>query len=200
VLFKIKLQRWRGAVWIEDQMPWVVAAGTREDGSPDDFYKTLENQAARARAEYNRTHTSKVPGRTYVAELLPDQDDRLRHQLEDAARFRADLIATVRALTVGALRDGHEHAADYPNFRLGLLVRADEGHETYAAVRITGSVPDDLIAVILRNVPGCDPQSWWPEASLPARHLMPAEQAWSTLMDPKAAATLLEQMDDDQMG
>jgi hypothetical protein len=198
VFFKVKVQRWRGAVWIEEQLPWVVAAGSREDGSQDDFYKALENQAARARAEYNRTHTSTLPGSTYAADLLPDEDDRLRYQLEAGARFRTNLVTTVRELTAGSLRDGHEHAADYSSFRLGLLVRADEGHETYVAVRITGSVPDDLTAVILRNVPGCDPQSWWPEASLPARHLMPAEQAWSTLMDLNAAADLLDQMDTDE--
>ena len=197
VLFKVKVQRWRGAVWTEEQLPWVVAAGSREDGSQGDFYKALENQAVRARAEYNKTHTSSLPGSTYVTDLLPEQDDRLRYRLEEVARFRTDLITTVRELTAGSLHDGHEHAADYPNFRLGLLVRADEGHETYVAVRITGSVPADLTAVILRNVPGCDPQSWWPEAALPARHLMPAEQAWSTLMDLKAAAALLEQIDDE---
>jgi hypothetical protein len=200
VLFKVKVQRWRGAVWIEEQLPWVVAAGWREDGSQDDFYKALENQAVRARADYNRIHTPALPGSTYVAELLPRQEDRQRYQLEAGARFRNALVATVRELTAGSLRDGHEHAADYQGFRLGLLVRADEGHATYVAVRITGSVPDGLTAVILRNVPGCDPQSWWPEASLPARHLMPAEQAWSTLMEPRAAAELLEQMDRDEAG
>jgi hypothetical protein len=200
VLFKVKVQRWRGAVWTEEQLPWVVAAGCREDGSQDDFYKALESQAVRARAEYNRTHTPALSGSTYIAELLPGQDDRQRYRLEAGARFRTALVATVRELTAGSLRDGHEHAADYQGFRLGLLVRADEGHATYVAVRITGPIPDDLTAVILRNVPGCDPKSWWPEASLPARHLLPAEQAWSTLMDPQAAAGLLEQLGGDEAG
>lgn len=197
VLFKVKVQRWRGAVWTEEQLPWVVAAGYREDGSQDDFYKALENQATRARADYNRTHTPALPGDTYVGDLLPAEEDRQRYRLEAAARFRTELVAKIRELTAGSLGDGHEHAADFQSFRLGLLVRADEGHETYVAVRITGSVSEDLTAVILRSVPGCDPQSWWPEASLPIRHLLPAEQAWSTLMDPKAAAGLLEQMDSD---
>jgi hypothetical protein len=76
-------------------------------------------------------------------------------------------------------------------FRLGILVRADDGHETYVAVRITGSVPDDLTAIVLRHVPGCEPTDWYPEYALPSRSLLPAEQAWSTLMDPKAAAELL---------
>jgi hypothetical protein len=38
VLFKVKAQRWRGAVWVDGGIPWLVAAGQREEGSPDDFY------------------------------------------------------------------------------------------------------------------------------------------------------------------
>jgi hypothetical protein len=31
VLFKVKVQRWRGAVWIDADLPWLVAAGVREE-------------------------------------------------------------------------------------------------------------------------------------------------------------------------
>jgi hypothetical protein len=35
VLFKVKVQRWRGAVWMAgDGIPWLVAAGQREEGRP----------------------------------------------------------------------------------------------------------------------------------------------------------------------
>lgn len=35
VLFKVKVQRWRGAAWMaDDGIPWLVAAGQREEGSP----------------------------------------------------------------------------------------------------------------------------------------------------------------------
>src|SRR5450756_861314 len=44
VLFKVKVQRWRDAVWADAGIPWLVAAGQREEGSPDDFYAS---QAAR---------------------------------------------------------------------------------------------------------------------------------------------------------
>lgn len=39
VLFKVKVQRWRGAVWAETDLdlPWLIAAGQREDGSSEDF-------------------------------------------------------------------------------------------------------------------------------------------------------------------
>jgi hypothetical protein len=61
------------------------------------------------------------------------------------------------------------------------------------AIRITGSVDTDLSATILSRVPGCDPAAWFPEYALPERELLPAEQAWSNIMDPKAAAQLLEE-------
>ncbi|WP_250291108.1 hypothetical protein [Frankia sp. CiP1_Cm_nod1] len=50
-------------------------------------------------------------------------------------------------------------------------------------------------AVILSRVPGCATDGWFPEHALPERHLLPAEQAWSNLMDPKAAAHLLDDQD-----
>lgn len=51
----------------------------------------------------------------------------------------------------------------------------------------------DLVTSILNRVPGCDPGAWLPEYALPERELLPAEQAWSNLMDPKAAARLLDE-------
>ncbi|CAO5187803.1 hypothetical protein FAIPA1_690011 [Frankia sp. AiPs1] len=49
--------------------------------------------------------------------------------------------------------------------------------------------------MILSRVPGCAADGWFPEYALPERHLLPAEQAWSNLMDPKAAARLLANQD-----
>lgn len=193
ILFKVKVQRWRGAVWTDKDQPWLIAAGQREDGSPDDFYSALESNAKAARARYNAEHRQSLAGKTYVGHLLPGQDDRDRYQLEAGTRLVRRLASAITELTRGSLHDGHEHAADFATFRLGILVRADDGHETYVAVRITGSVPDDLTAVILCHVPGCEPADWYPEYALPSRSLLPAEQAWSTLMDPKAAAELLNE-------
>lgn len=193
ILFKVKARRWRGAVWVGEDLPWIVAAGHREDGSPDDFYAGLETNTKTARARYNAEHTKPLLNKTYVGYLLPAPDDYDRYRLEAGTRLVRRLAVVIRELTRGTLYDGHEHAADFPTFRLGILVRAEDGHEAYTAVRITGSVPDDLATVILRHIPGCDPKSWYPEYSLPTRSLLPAEQAWSTLMDPKAAAELLNE-------
>ncbi|WP_214105012.1 hypothetical protein [Acrocarpospora catenulata] len=57
VLLKVKIQRWRGAVWQDNRCPWLVAAGRREDGSPDDFYAALAERARQARKAYNSSHT-----------------------------------------------------------------------------------------------------------------------------------------------
>jgi hypothetical protein len=61
----------------------------------------------------------------------------------------------------GSLRDGHEHAADFPGFRLDIIVRSEDGHETYVAIRIGGSVPKGITALILTRVPGCEPDAWF---------------------------------------
>lgn len=193
IVFKVKVQRWRGAVWTDKDLPWLIAAGQREDGSLDDFYSALETNAQAARARYNTDHRQPLVSKTYVGHFLPDQDDRDRYQLEAGTRLVRRLASAIRELTRGSLHDGHEHAADFATFRLGILVRAEDGHETYVAVRITGSVPDDLTAIVLRHVPGCEPTGWYPEYALPSRSLLPAEQAWSTLMEPKAAAELLNE-------
>lgn len=197
VLFKVKVGRWRGAVFVDEPESevetWLVSAGTREDGSADDFYAALHAQAKSARQRYNAENDKPLTTDTYSAYLSPNADDYDRWRVEAAVRFASRLDRVIRELVKGALRDGHEHAADLAGFRLGIIVRAENGHETYAAIRITGSVPQNLTAVILGRVPGCDPAAWFPEYSLPERELLPAEQVWSNMMEPKAAARLLDE-------
>jgi hypothetical protein len=74
-------------------------------------------------------------------------------------------------------------------------VRADDGHETYVAVRVTGAIPEDLASIILRHVPGCDPELWDAVIRLPECPLLGPEQAWFNLMDPIEAAKLLDEAD-----
>lgn len=197
VLFKVKTGRWRGAVYSgdvgADVTDWLVAAGAREEGSPDDFYAVLHAGARAARQRYNAEHDRALTTDTYTAHLLPGPDDHDRYLIESATRLARRLNTVVRELVRGSFHDGHEHAADFAGFRLGVIIRAEDGHETYVAIRITGSVPQNLTATILSRVPGCDPGAWFPEYALPERELLPAEQAWSNIMDPKAAAQLLEE-------
>ena len=197
VLLKVKTGRWRGAVFCDepgdDALDWLVAAGIREEGAPDDFYAALHTQAHAARQRYNVEHNKPLTTDTYTEPLVPGPDDRDRYLIEAGARLARRLNAVLRQLVAGSLRDSHEHAADFPGFRLGVIVRAEDGHETYVAIRISGSVPQGITALILTRVPGCEPDAWFPEYTLPERELLPAEQAWSNIMDPKAAAQLLNE-------
>jgi hypothetical protein len=195
VVWKVKIQRWRGAVWTDEHIPWLIAAGIREHGSADDFYQSLADQSRAARTRYNAEHAPPLRTRAYVGHLLPGEDDRKRYRLEDATRQIRRLITLIQDLTLGSLRDGHEHAVDLPAFRLGIIVRADDGHETYVAIRITGSVTDDLVAIILSHVPGCKTDLWDTVVRLPERPLLGPEQAWFNLMDPIEAAKLLDHAD-----
>jgi hypothetical protein len=192
VLFKVKVHRWRGAVWLEEELPWLVAAGERESGSPDDFYAALAAEVTAARKGYNAEHARALKTSAYSDYLLPNADDRERYRLEAGARFMRRLLAVVHDLLRASLRDGREYATEVGTFDLGIQVRADHGHETYVAVRITGSVPANLVMLIFDYVPGCDRGGWFPEDALPDRPLRSGEQAWSNIMDPTAAAKLLD--------
>jgi hypothetical protein len=76
---------------------------------------------------------------------------------------------------------------------LGIQILADEGHETYVAIRIIGSVPRDIAAIILALVPGCEPDAWMSDYAMPERSVAPEEQIWSNIMDPIAAAKFLNE-------
>lgn len=154
-LFKVKVQRWRGAVWVDDNLAWLVAAGQREDGSPEDFYAALATRASAARSRYNAEDTPPLATAAYSGYLLPAREDDLRWRAEAEAREERSLRATVRDLVRQSLLDGHEHAVMLEGAALGIQVLADRGHETYVAIRIIGSVPRALVAVILSLVPGC---------------------------------------------
>jgi len=71
LLFKVKIQRWRGAVWLDgpnvDAGVWLVAAGWREDGAVADFYAALTTDAKVARSRYNATHSRATAAKTYTA-------------------------------------------------------------------------------------------------------------------------------------
>jgi hypothetical protein len=197
MFFKVKIQRWRGAVWTDhpsaDVQVWLVAAGWREDGATTDFYAALAAGAKAARSRHNAGNAQSLTSDTYSGHLLPDDNDRARHRAESAARFERTLAATVSDLCRASLLDGHEHTATVGGAVLGIQIRANQGHETYVAVRIIGSVPSTLAVVVLDSIPGCELDGWFPEYSLPERPLDPAEQAWSNLMDPTAAAKLLDE-------
>jgi hypothetical protein len=170
VLFKVKVNRHRGAVWVQadPQLPWLVAGGWRESGSDDDFYEALAAGAQKARVRYNSSHKPALTTKTYTMPLLPDADDHDRYEAETSIRQMRALRPIVNKLVRESLCDGHEHAVTLETFALGIQVRAEHGHETYVAIRITGSVPNNIAFTILDLVPGCVFENWMPEFDLPA--------------------------------
>jgi hypothetical protein len=199
VLFKLKTGRWRGAAWLEtgSEVPvWLVAAGLREDGSKDDFYAALTTAAQAARARYNTAHTPPLPTMTHSRPWLPTADDWDRYALEAGARFEQRLTSAVRELVTSTLQDGREHAALLDGLALGIQILTHSEHETYVAIRIIGSVPENLTALILSSVPACDPTGWAIDDTMPDRPIAAAEQIWSNLMDPAEASKLLHDNND----
>jgi hypothetical protein len=172
VLFKVKVQRWRGAVHDARDPSWLVAAGLREDGSRDDFYEALATAVKAARTRYNAEHDASLNSETYCQSWLPDDDDHERYRAEAGVRLVRELRFIVHQLVHSSLLDGREHTAEVVGAELGLFVQAAEDHATYVALRIVGSVPD-----------------------MPHRPLAPGEQVYSNYMDPSAAAKLLEDHD-----
>ncbi|MFD7846959.1 hypothetical protein ACFV4K_29020 [Nocardia sp. NPDC059764] len=83
ILFKVKVNRWRGAVYLDEpdaEIPaWLVCAGTREDGSTNDFYAALQHQCQTARQRYNAAHDKPLTTDTHSRHLLPDNDDHDRY-------------------------------------------------------------------------------------------------------------------------
>ncbi len=193
VMFKVKVQRWRAAAWIDNNdQTWLVAAGQREAGSRDDFYQALASAARTAKARYNSERTPPLQTDVHTASWLPNADDRDRYILEAGLRFRRELKATVLMLTRNSLLDGYEHTAEIGGMTLGIQIRAEDGHETYVALRIIGAVPDRFLATVLVLVPGCDRNGWGYELAMPDRELADNEQVWSNMMEPAAAAQLLD--------
>ncbi|MBP2339251.1 hypothetical protein JOF41_005429 [Saccharothrix coeruleofusca] len=192
VVFKVKAQRWRGAVVETGEPSWLVAAGVREEGSRDDFYEALAATAAAARARYNAEHRTPLKSETFCGQWLPREDDRDRYRAEAAVRTLRAMRATVHRLVCASLLDGHEHIGAAAGVELGVLVQGAEERGTYVALRIVGSVADNIVVVVLSLVPGCDRDGWYPEFAMPGRLLRPGEQVYSNLMDPVEAARLLE--------
>ncbi len=138
VFYKTKVQRWRAAVWIDKDQPWLVAAGRRQEGSPEDFYQQLASTAQAQRSTYNRQHSAPIATNTYTANFLPTRADWDRLQAEEATRLVQRFRATVNHLVRACLRDGYEHSAEIPGALLGIEIRADEGHESYVAIESWG--------------------------------------------------------------
>lgn len=153
VLWKIKIARWRCAVWCAVPHRWLVTSGKREAGAPDDFYANLADRGRRWRAEYNGSHSPAVHTDTLVTPLLPTGSDMQRLELERQTRVVDELLDVVPELVLAAARSGVELMDEAGGCRLGILARRTELDEVYVGVRVVGPVQENVIAVILSAVP-----------------------------------------------
>jgi hypothetical protein len=162
LVYRLRRGRHRGAAWPDEQRDvlWLLAAGLRRQGSPEDAY-----------AHFTRLHDA---GR-----LLPTPDDAARIRLEAAARRYRQLSAEIPA-AVGEAREraGHCVSATFDGavpYRM-LLVTGQACDELWVAVSTVdsngagiGPRTRDIIFALVEQAAG--PGEWevvsaWPEGEL----------------------------------
>lgn len=185
VFWKVKIDRWRGALWTPTGEAWLVAAGYRRAGDADDFYNELGTSARRWKADYNRSNSPPLQTDTLTDSLLPTSDDRDRLVLEDALRVVDDLRAELRSLTVESAGNGVEARGEAAGCELGILVRRSELGEVYVSVRIVARTPDvvDINALVLDSMPAITDRIGWFIEPMPDREPGPGEIGWSNVLD-----------------
>ena len=183
VLWKVKIGRWRGALWCEGPSRWLLSAGYRRAGDADDFYEELGERARRWRAEYNRTHAPPLTTDTWTEPLLPSRDDKDRLALETAVRIVDDVRPTVLGLVLGSARSGAEVTDEAGGCELGVLVQRSELGEVYIGIRIVGPARPETHAIVLDAVPAVADRSGWFIDSMPGRATRPGEIVWSNVLD-----------------
>jgi len=189
IWFKVKAERWRGAAirlsreMIESDVPseagawWLGRAGYRREGSPEDFYTSIEKA-------YERAGGSN--------QWLPSDWDWTRFRLEAAYAWERGIRDVVCRLIANSLRDGCQYYVELEGYRITATARARD-NETYLAIGTENSADPKVFAVIINAVPGIDKDDWMPEPG-GAAGLVPGagEVIWSTILPPDVAAALLE--------
>lgn len=174
VLWKVKIERWRGAVWCDLPRRWLVAAGRREAGSPDDFYADLTDKGRRWRAEHNRTAARPVTTDTLISPLLPTTDDEDRIRLELAAAAVDEIRTVVPDLVLASAATAAEQSDDAGGCAIAVLVRRTE-HEVYVGIRISGPARERH-----RTDPDRRPSRSGPGRMVPGRHAWPVRHSRRT--------------------
>lgn len=167
---------------------WIGAAGRREDGSTRDFYEVLSAEAWRAGSKLHPTSDH----------LLPTVWDAKRLEVEHANQWVVETKRILLRLIARSLRCGQVVTAEYRNYEISALVRAENGNEAYLVIAANGVVDPKTFATILSAVPGVAPGDWQPEPggvsgiTPPAGHVV-----WSTLFPPEVTHAILEEAPED---
>jgi len=189
VWFKVKTQRWRGAVTrlAEDEVSaarwWLGAGGYRRDGDPSDFYEVMAAAAIR---------DGRGSGGPRSDRWLPEKWDWKRLELEDAVAWVTAVRMAVGQLIARSLRTGRTYRAEFTNYRVTAVAHAQDG-DTYLVVGAENVADPKVLAVVLDAVPGVDSESWQLEpGEVIGIEPGPGEMVWSTILPPASAARLLE--------
>lgn len=187
VLLKCKEnQRWRGAIADREGQHWVVAAGWREAGSPDDFYEHLVAACQAKRTALNRECRELQEGKdTYAKHLLPTDADanRLKAEkalfaLEQARRTVPDVVSRALARP-GVVCEGDAFGAHLR----ALCHPGDRVDEMHLAIYVMGGGRYDVDYIILDlavDGVGLGDWEWREQDDFPERPL-PGERYWYVL-------------------
>lgn len=206
VWFKFKSGRWRGAVVrLTDRdldaeaeghgenaiaAPdrwWLGAAGTREEGSRQDFYEAIASDA-RCQKSPEKAHGVSTD------DLLPGDWDRKRLRLERAFRQRKVYEEVTLLAAAKSLRTGKPVFADFSVYSMGVLIRADRGDQ-YVAFIAKNVLDVRVLATMLDAFPGIDHDDWAAEpGGAFGLDPGPGEVIFSAVLPSKVADEILDQV------
>jgi hypothetical protein len=194
VYWKVKMGRWRGALQINDEESWLVAAGHRKEGDADDFYRELGAHARAWKADYNKTHSPPITTDAYTESLQPTIDDRDRLLLEMSAKLMSDLNVEMPNLIREAFTSNVEARGEAGGCDLGVLMCKGPFGEVYVFIRIVDRAIESISqasALVLDAIPAIADRAGWFIEPMPERELEPGEICWSNIIDEAALKEFL---------
>jgi hypothetical protein len=160
LVYRLRHGRWRGATWLDTETArfWLCAGAQREQGSGDDAYEIFAALHGAGR-------------------LLPDDDDRLRDELERNARIvdnAADLISSVLANAFNHRdRDVTTCFGGQVDARLHVTAPGEEVWVAIATQATDGRFVDERLRDVLFGLvlDAAEAELWEPRADWPSGEL-----------------------------
>ena len=172
LVYRLRHGRWRRATWLEVEAAqlWLCAGAQREEGSSEDAYEVF---AALHRA-----------GR-----LLPDEDDRLRDELERNARIIDDAADSIPSVLADAFahrnRDVTVCFGELADARLHVTATGEEVWVAIATQATDGRFVEERLRVLFGLVlDAAEAELWEPRADWPSGELAWFEVARLGLREP----------------
>ena len=173
LVYRLRHGRWRGATWLEAEAArfWLCAGAQREEGSGEDAYEIF---AALHRAE----------------RLLPDDDDRLRDELERNARIIDDAADSIPSVLADAFnhrdRDVTACFGGLVDTRLHVTAPGEEVWVAIATQATDGRFVEERLRDVLFGLvlEAAEAELWEPRADWPSGELAWFEVARLGLREP----------------